>query len=193
MSLELPQSGSCYVVFRRDVPESDLPQPHVAAGAQAAAIPLRDWTLRFPAGWGAPERLELSELKPWKDLGLSEEGRAFSGTAVYETTFEAREPGATYTLDLGRVGMIAAVTVNGRPVQTLWAPPYRTDISDYVRPGTNAVVVEVTGSWFNRLVYDAAQEPAARKTWVIRWPSADEPLRESGLLGPVHINVGKEL
>lgn len=89
--------------------------------------------------------------------------------------------------------MIAAVTVNGRPVQTLWAPPYRTDISDYVRPGTNAVVVEVTGSWFNRLVYDAAQKPAARKTWVIRWPSADEPLRESGLLGPVHINVGKEL
>ena len=193
VSLELPQSGSCYVVFRRDVPESDLSQPHVAAGAQAAAIPLRDWTLRFPAGWGAPERLELSELKPWKDLGLSEEGRAFSGTAVYETTFEAREPGATYTLDLGRVGMIAAVTVNGRPVQTLWAPPYRTDISDYVRPGTNAVVVEVTGSWFNRLVYDAAQKPAARKTWVIRWPLADEPLRESGLLGPVHINVGKEL
>ena len=25
VSLELPQSGSCYVVFRRDVPESDLP------------------------------------------------------------------------------------------------------------------------------------------------------------------------
>ena len=35
--------------------------------------------------------------------------------------------------------------------------------------------------------YDAAQKPAARKTWVIRWPSADEPLRESGLLGPVRV------
>lgn len=186
VTLDLPQSGSCYVVFRKDTAVSDLPQTDIAG--KPDVVCLRDWTLRFPAGWGAPEKLELRELKPWKDLDISAEGKAFSGTAAYETAFEAGgTDGVSYTLDLGRVGMIAAVTVNGRPVRTLWAPPYRTDITGYVRPGTNTVRVEVTNSWYNRLVYDAGRDPAQRKTWVIRWPAPDAPLRDGGLLGPVYV------
>lgn len=95
----------------------------------------------------------------------------------------------SYVLDLGRVEMIAAVTVNGCPVQTLWAPPYRVEITDYLRPGKNTLVVDVTNTWFNRLVYDAGKAPEERKTWVIRWPSPDEPLRDGGLLGPVRVDV----
>ena len=49
-------------------------------------------------------------------------------------------------------------------------------------------LIEVTGTWFNRLVYDAGRDPGERKTWVIRWPSPDEPLRDSGLLGPVPVS-----
>jgi hypothetical protein len=49
--------------------------------------------------------------------------------------------------------------------------------------------VEVTGTWFNRLVYDANQPEDRRKTWTINGPSKDEALRESGLLGPVLITV----
>lgn len=186
VKLELPQSGSCYVVFR---PHSDLPQPDFAQRDRVVGQTLQGWTLRFPAGWGAPEEMELTELKPWNKLDMSDEARAFSGTAVYETTFEmpAKTSGAVYTLDLGRVDMIAAVTVNGREVQTLWAPPYRTDISGCIREGRNTIRVEVTGTWFNRLVYDAGQDPDRRKTWVIRWPSPNEPLRDSGLLGPVSV------
>lgn len=183
VELVLPQSGSCYVVFR---PESDLPLPETAAGATVERE-LDDWTLRFPAGWGAPGRMELTELLPWRALRMPDEGRAFSGTAVYETTFDLREPLKSCTLDLGRVEMIAAVTVNGRQVQTLWAPPYRTEIAEYLREGENRLRIEVTGTWFNRLVYDAGRDPGERKTWVIRWPSPDEPLRDSGLLGPVRL------
>lgn len=183
VELELPQSGSCYVVFR---PESDLPLPETAAGTTVERE-LDDWTLRFPAGWGAPGRMELTELLPWRALRMPDEGRAFSGTAVYETTFDLREPLKSCTLDLGRVEMIAAVTVNGRQVQTLWAPPYRTEIAEYLREGENRLRIEVTGTWFNRLVYDAGRDPGERKTWVIRWPSPDEPLRDSGLLGPVRL------
>ena len=131
--------------------------------------------------------MELTELLPWRALRMSDEGRAFSGTAVYETTFDLREPLKSCTLDLGRVEMIAAVTVNGRQVQTLWAPPYRTEIAEYLREGENRLRIEVTGTWFNRLVYDAGRDPGERKTWVIRWPSPDEPLRDSGLLGPVRL------
>lgn len=191
--VELPQSGSCYVVFRRDT--ADLPPIAPAQNHLSTTTKLSTWTLRFPDGWGAPQTLELAALKPWRELDISDEGRAFSGTAVYETTFEVGETGAggCYMLDLGRVGMIAAVVVNGRAVQTLWAPPYRVDISDYVRPGENALRVEVTSTWFNRLVYDAGKAPDERKTWVIRWPSAKEALRESGLLGPVSVRQTRML
>lgn len=184
VTLDLPQSGSCYVVFRQ---QSDLPLPDPSD--ESIEMTLTDWGLRFPAGWGIPEQVELSELRPWRELDLSDEGRAFSGTALYETTFEYSEKEASTAciLDLGNVDMIASVTVNGRPVQVLWAPPYRTDISEYVQEGENTLNIEVTGTWFNRLVYDAGQNPEQRKTWVIRWPSPDEKLRDSGLLGPVRL------
>jgi hypothetical protein len=40
-------------------------------------------------------------------------------------------------LDLGRVAVIAAVTVNGHTVTTLWGPPFRTDITPQLKPGAN--------------------------------------------------------
>ena len=45
----------------------------------------------------------------------------------------------------------------------------------------------MTGTWYNRLAYDAGQEEAARKTWTIAGPKAGSPLHDSGLLGPVVI------
>jgi hypothetical protein len=50
------------------------------------------------------------------------------------------------------------------------------------------VQIEVTGTWFNRLVYDAGQPEEQRKTWTIDGPKKDAALRESGLLGPVELH-----
>ena len=84
---------------------------------------------------------------------------------------------------------IDSIKVNGEVVDTLWAAPYQTDITPYLRRGSNAISVEVTSTWFNRLVYDAAQPKEQRRTWVINGPAADAPLRPSGLLGPVEILI----
>ncbi|HCC52480.1 MAG TPA: hypothetical protein DEQ30_10825 [Porphyromonadaceae bacterium] len=65
------------------------------------------------------------------------------------------------------------------------APPYRLDVTEAIRAGTNTLMIEVTGTWFNRLVYDARQPEEIRKTWTINGPSKDAELRDSGLLGPV--------
>jgi hypothetical protein len=59
--------------------------------------------------------------------------------------------------------------------------------------GKNSLKVEITSTWFNRLVYDAALPEEKRKTWTISGPSKESPLRNSGLLGPVTILVEKEL
>lgn len=185
---DLPQAGSCFVVFHHS---EKVAAPTVAK--VIATTPVNDnWTIAFPDGWGAPQSLQLNELKAWKDLDISNEGKAFSGTATYTTTFDAGDAKATnYILKLGKVAMIAKVTVNGKDVGTVWANPYDVDISKAVIAGKNTLKVEVTSTWFNRLVYDAGQPEAERKTWTIAAPGKENALRESGLLGPVTVVAEK--
>jgi hypothetical protein len=187
VTLDLPQAGSCFVVFRK---KGGLPNvaPSAGQGKAFRNISLTTpWTLSFPNGWGAPATLNIEALKAWKDLDVSDEAKAFSGTVVYTASFDAGKlkPGMRFLLDLGRVEMIAAVSLNGKPIRTLWTPPYRLDLTEGVRSGLNTLTIEVTGTWFNRLVYDANQPEDQRKTWTINGPRKEMALRESGLLGPV--------
>jgi hypothetical protein len=183
---DLAQAGSCFVVFGKAVRPAAAKKTN---GMTESTTLAGSWTLAFPSGWGAPDKFETTELKAWKDLDLSPEAKAFSGTVSYAITFDAGQlkKDATCSIDLGRVEMIAAVTLNGKKLRTLWTPPYRLDVTDAIRPGANTLQVEVTGTWFNRLVYDAGQPEEQRKTWTINGPAKDAPLRESGLLGPVEL------
>lgn len=184
VSIDLPQAGSCFVVFRHDEkPIFRLEKPGASSYEKIAA----NWTLAFPNGWGAPASIQLDSLKAWKDLDISAEGKAFSGTATYTTTFDAEsiKKDTKVLIDLGTVAMIARVTINDKDAGTVWATPYRVDITKYLVPGKNTLKVEVTSTWFNRLVYDAGQPEEKRKTWTISGPPKEAELRVSGLLGPV--------
>jgi hypothetical protein len=184
IKFDLARAGSCFVVFGKSVrpaiakKKNSVPESTALSGT---------WTLSFPSGWSAPDSFETKEQKAWKDLDLSPEARAFSGTVTYTTVFDAGKvkKGETYSLNLGRVEMIAAVTLNGKKLRTLWTPPYRLDLTDALKAGKNTLQIEVTGTWFNRLVYDAGQPEEQRKTWTFNGPKKDAALRESGLLGPV--------
>lgn len=188
VTVDLPQAGSCFVVFRKDRPVTEI----VAKEKKViATIPFTNtWKVEFPAGWGAPETLQLTDLKAWKDLDLSAEAKAFSGTVDYSTTFEVdKSRDANYILDLGKVDMIAEVVLNDNPIRILWTSPYQADITKALRSGKNQLTVKVTSTWFNRLVFDAAQPENERKTWVLRWPDKNAALKESGLMGPVSVLV----
>lgn len=193
VELDLEQAASCIVVFHHT--NSSQPETVSCLRKQfASSLPLTSpWTITFPSGWGIPGSISIPVLKPWKDLELSPEGKAFSGTATYTTTFtiDKKETGITYSLDLGEVEMIVTVTVNGQPVRTLWAKPYKVDVTDVIKSGENTLSLEVTSTWFNRLVYDAGQNVTERKTWTINGPSGQAPLRASGLLGPVRLTMEK--
>jgi hypothetical protein len=196
--LDLPEAGSCFVVFRHTgKPVSTIEQisEEETSLLATAILPNTSWTLAFSPGWGAPATVRTTALKAWKDLDVSEEAKAYSGTVRYATTFNLNEwkDDMRLMLDLGRVEMIADVSVNGKRIGTLWAPPYRMDVSGAVRQGENTLTADVTGTWFNRLVYDAAQPEASRKTWTISGPSKDARPVESGLLGPVVLRVGRKM
>ena len=188
VKLDLLKSNSCFIVFRKN--SAGAAAPEVVKNKNNPAIQITGpWTLSFPAGWGAPESIKLTDLKPWKDLDLSPEGKAFSGTATYTTTFNVDDTatGIKYTLDLGSVDMVASVAINGKQAGNLLAPPYRINLKDLVKQGQNTLAVRVTSTWFNRLAFDAGQSEEKRKTWTINGPDKNSPLRASGLMGPVMI------
>ena len=181
VQLDLERAGNCFVVFKNHTDKKPLEQTQTTRTQE-----LKQWTLQFPKGWGVPAKpLKLLGLQPWKDLPLGDEGKAFSGTAVYETTFTLPKGVKEVVLDLGRVDMIADVTLNGKPVGVLWASPYKLTVKG--KPGKNTLKIAVTGTWFNRLAYDAGQPEDQRKTWTIAGLEPGSPLRESGLLGPVRL------
>ena len=188
VALDLPKAGSCFVVFRHSGEAKKITE---RKGTVSPVSLYEPWTLSFPEGWGAETQVRIASLKAWKDLDVSAEAKAFSGTVTYTTTFDAGDvkPGMNYSLDLGKVEMIAVISLNGKQLGTLWAQPYRIDMTDAIKSGKNELTVEVTGTWFNRLVYDAGQPEAVRKTWTINGPGKNQALRDSGLLGPVVLYV----
>jgi hypothetical protein len=166
--------------------QADLPQSLALAGP---------WRLGFPANWGTPSSLRSDRLTSWTDLDFSPEARSFSGTATYSTEFSLNHlpAGSPVELDLGRVEVIAKLSLNGKPAGTVWTAPYRIDITHLAKPGVNHLTVQVTSTWFNRLAYDAGLDEPARKTWTISGPVKGASLVPAGLLGPVAIRIGQVL
>ena len=191
MPLSLTHAENCFIVFRNDKKEKNASMYYAHRPVAATILPTKPWSINFPSGWGAPDTLTTKALKPWKDLDLSAEGKAFSGTATYKNAFHIShlDPENDYILELGQVDMVAQVVVNGQKAGTLWASPYTVNIGHLLHEGENEVAISVTSTWHNRLTYDASQPEDARKTWTISGPHADTPLQPSGLMGPVSIAV----
>jgi hypothetical protein len=117
----------------------------------------------------------------------------FSGTAVYENNFKCKMQNAKckMVLDLGTVHDMATVEINGKEVGVLWFPPFKVDITDYVKAGTNSLKISVTNTWANRLVgdeqhpadfdwgTDRGEEGRAMKTFP-EWFLRNEPRTEQG-------------
>ena len=187
ITLDLDKAEGGFIVFRQD----KASRKEKLSGEKDRTMAIDGWTVSFPDGWGAPkEPVRLDALLPWKDIeALGSEGRSFSGTATYSVKVDvpAGMVGKDLVLDLGKVDFIADVKVNGEAAGVCWTAPYRLPVGHLVHEGENTITVDVTGTWYNRLVYDAGQEEALRKTWTIAGPRADSPLHDSGLLGPVCI------
>ena len=180
--LALLPEESKFVVFREDTARAELTIP------QTELVPLAaidtEWSVAFEPGRGAPASIILPGLTPLNespDPGV----RYFSGVATYTASFALSDTAQPVLLDLGQVGDLAEVRVNGQAVGTVWTAPYRLDISRYVQPGTNQLEVRVANLWHNRLIGDA-QPDAARIGWTVTpMYNADAPLRPAGLIGPV--------
>jgi hypothetical protein len=183
--LDMGPEESFYVLFRKP---ASAPQLTVAAPAPVPVATLDGaWDVTFQPGRGAPATLRLDSLGSLSDQ--SDPGvKYFSGIATYRKDFvrpSAPRPGEKLLLDLGKIGDLAEVRVNGALVGTVWHTPYRLDIGSAVRAGNNRLEVRVANLWANRLIGD--MQPGATKITYTAAPTytAKAPLRPSGLIGPV--------
>ncbi len=190
----------------------DLPEDQAVSG---------NWSISFDESFGYGETLEVDELFDWstaEEFDL----KHYSGTATYQTTFSVEpvslQTGYTTMLNLGEVNVTATVYLNGEKVGTAWSAPYELDISDQLRPGENALRIEVANTWTNRLIgdehyprtdgYEARgnlQMPAwfsenrpmpegQRQTFsAYDFYEATDDLMPSGLVGPVVLSTSKKV
>lgn len=182
------------------------------------------WDLEFDKDWGPAEKQTFNKLKSWSESS-NVLVKYYSGTATYYkefnisdvTTKALQENKATRVgLDLGKVEVMARVSLNGKDCGIVWKLPYRVDISKAIKTGVNKLEIEVVNTWVNRMIGDE-QLPldAEWKDWetLVEWPDwfkkgeesptgrytfttarhyqKDSPLIPSGLLGPVKIMSGK--
>ena len=167
-----------------------------------------DWTLTFVSGGPElPQSVTLSKLGSWTEL----EGnsyKAFSGTAVYKTTF-AKPSGEAkfYRLMLGKVAHSAQITLNGKELMTLISPPFSIDIPASEMKRENTLEVSVTNLMGNRMadmerkgqpykifynVNFPAYKPTNRGADGLFTTSGWQP-QESGLFGPVTLREIKQI
>lgn len=179
VSMHLAPWESVFVVFRKEASNS---APRNEEGERLRKLFSLDgnWKLSFPSAMGAPNSVALKMLDSWTnsaDAGV----KYFSGTATYTKDLIApaswfRKSTALY-LDLGKVGDLAEVFVNGNNVGILWAPPYRVEISKLLRPGKNHLEIRVTNEWTNRLIGDRLVPEKQRIL------SGGSPVRGGGIFG----------
>ena len=89
--------------------------------------------------------------------------RYFSGTETYRTAFDLPEltPALRPVLRFpSPADQVFTVRVNGRPVGTAWCAPWTVELpAEALKEKGNALEIDVTNAWRNRLIGDE-QEPA---------------------------------
>lgn len=164
----------------------------------------RNWVLNFEAdrdvqdSISLPSLISISELEP---LAM----RHYSGDIKYTKEFDISSNMLTddkqITLDLGEVGVIAQVKINGVSLGEFWSFPMLINITDAIRLGKNQLEIVVTNTWRNRLIGDKKypesfpdahnQKHFATETSTDIGIDGSEELMKSGLIGPVKLKVSK--
>lgn len=149
-------SGESIIIRTYTDGTAETLKPHKYLKANMAkAQSLTGWTLAFKES--APVKIEKTyEMEgapqPWTALGEDVLNETMA-TGVYKTTIDlpSLQPATAYLLDLGDVRETARVLVNGQDAGTLFAAPFRIDITSLLHNGKNTLEVEVANLPANRI------------------------------------------
>ena len=161
LRVTLEPGKSMFVVLNHGKSRYDKAPVYVAKSS--VTRPVEDvWDLDLAPKLGEPFSVKSFKLKDFSQCD-DERLRYFSGTATYSSTVKIGKEDLTddkrVVLDLGELNDISELYLNGKKAATLWYPPYRMDVTDYLKEGENLVSVVVTNNWANALIGDERFEP----------------------------------
>jgi hypothetical protein len=189
VSLNLIENEAVFVVFSGKAEQAKVVVP------EKKEVLFRHldtpWTVQFDEQWGGPKETTFKQLISYtdsEDKGI----KYYSGTAVYKNSVIVSEPElkqGNYVLDLGKVGCMAEVIVNGKNLGVLWKTPYKIDITKALKSGTNDFEIRVINQWVNRIIGD--KQPDCEKKYTFSafdyFYQPNSELLPAGLMGPVNI------
>lgn len=154
-------SDSCFLVFREkpshpSVAEAAVPPAQLGlffdAKGQLVAESSAPVNATLTLSDGSTRHLVIDDTSqalaipgPWKTT--DKDGQGF--TLLQETSFDLPADfgkDQKITLDLGKVAIMAKVTLNGKPHVTLWRAPFTLDVTDALQPGPNHLQILVTST-----------------------------------------------
>ena len=187
------------------------------------AIPINgQWSVSFAPKLGQKYELLFPELIDFSKHN-SKDVNYFSGTATFHKQIsidkESLSPQNRIILDLGKMYDIATIKVNNQSEVVLWYPPYKIDITKFVKAGINDLEIAVTNTWANAVIGDeqipadindgvagsgngiptmslpdwvinGQPRPSARKTFAMwNYYNKESRLKPAGLVGPVRLLI----
>jgi hypothetical protein len=131
--------------------------------------------------------LNMPDLEDWT---MTDSLKNFSGRGQYTTTFTVPasllDNQSRVVLDLGGVGDVAEISLNGKSGPDLLLPPYRADVTSLLHIGENTLRITVVNTLFNAL---SAQGRSAN--YLPEGTNTASGLLPSGLVGPVRLELLK--
>ncbi len=188
IDLDLDPYGAIFLVFEEPTTQLRLETPKTK---ETEVMTLdTNWHVTFGGVQDTPESIDMPTLQSLTESD-NQQIRYFSGTAVYIRDFNVKNysKSGSYRLDLGGVGCIAEVYLNGKLMGTLWKAPYTIDLTQALKRKNNHLEVRVTNLWANRVIGDKQPTTKKRYTWASynnAFTAASKPL-PSGLLGGVRL------
>jgi hypothetical protein len=180
--MNLAANQSVFVIFRPKEPKNILAYSGIIK--EQMDFISDNWKLQFDKTQGGPEiAITVGKLQSWS-VNTDSLIRYYSGTAVYSKTFNVDKISQvkSMSVELDSVYNIATIKVNGIDCGTLWTYPYVADITKAIKQGGNKIEIEVTNTWYNRLIGDNVLPTENRITSTTApFRLKDKPLQPAGL------------
>jgi hypothetical protein len=200
-SVSLDGYGSAFVVFSKELPSvtGEFKTIHTAERKENETFLLNGkWDVRFAFGYGFDPVQQFDSLIDWR-FHSNNALQSYSGLASYKLGFDISKDflsiGKDFSIDLGKVGEVARVFLNGTEVGTSVFPPHVLKLKNVLREGENNIVIEVANTWLNQYIADLKRKPGEKllntnvsKNDFLKAGSSPLP---SGLIGPVKIISSK--
>ncbi|MDR2706197.1 MAG: discoidin domain-containing protein [Planctomycetaceae bacterium] len=188
--LEFAPYGSVFVIFRNKI------EPSVQGTGQSNSVTFEkiieitsSWKVRFDPTWGGlQEPVEFKKLESWTK-NENPAIRYYSGLATYSQDVEVEfKRGQRIFLEVDNVHELAEIKINNQSCGTIWASPFRVEVTSAWQSGKNRIEIEVANHWANRIIGDAAKPENERLTRTnIQRLTPETKLVESGLVGSVRL------